>query len=230
MRSKGRRLRESMSIFFLFLFSSSVGINGEPNVYTTTIPHVPAQFRAKAHAEVGTGASMLLIVYYDYPNLRTREDYYTLSSPKPQKLYTSIKLFAEGLNFMIFNRVRDPIFSSPHSCFIVPTAGPLLAPDVFNYASFGGTQNLTLRFSESDPASAATFETSVDHWRVEWENIVYNVYEPAIRSASERLPLFIQSVSTNYTLLDFEQGPLTVEPSLFAPQDFSVARCAPFGG
>lgn len=201
----------------------------KPNTYTTTVPHVPAQFRAKAHAEVGTGASMLVILHYDYPNLRTREDYYTLATSTPQKLYTSIKLYAEGLNFMIFNRIRDPTFSSPHSCFIAPTVGPLLAPDIFSYASFGGTENLMLRFASSDPDSSA-FELRVDHWRVEWDGIVFNVYEPAKPSTLERLPLFIQSDSSNYTLLDFHQGPLTVEPSLFIPQDFSVARCAPFGG
>lgn len=36
---------------------------------------------------------MLVLVHYDFPNQRLREDYYTLSNGRTERIFTSIKLY-----------------------------------------------------------------------------------------------------------------------------------------
>lgn len=199
----------------------------------------PMQFRATVHAELADGSSfgansLLLVIHYDFPNQRTREDYYyyreqTSSDQKvvPEVVYTSIKAYAEGRNYMIFHggAFRNTSLQSPHSCFVGPLSFPLLAPDALRHAAYVGLRDLLVGFGTQEKHAHTAVEVPTIAWNVRWDDASSMVF---LSSTSESMyPLRVESSSGNYTVLDFDESSLSAPAELFDPQAHSTAKCAP---
>ena len=117
-------------------------------------PLLPAQFDCKARVDIAYSSSsgvdsteegsrsrnqpMLLLLHADLDSGRVREDYYLLpvgsaggtgsnSNSSPEKVYTIVRRFDEGRQYMAYYRVRGwkGHVPTPRACFITAVEGEL---------------------------------------------------------------------------------------------------------
>jgi len=227
-RYEGTRNKKRAFFASVMMAAAIVTAVGDSDVEA---PFAPPQFHSKIYAEIANSESMMLVLNYDYPNQRTREDYYLLSDKdKPERLYTSIKKYAEGRNYMIFHRAfGGTAMASPESCFISPLVGALLAPDALRFARYLGRQQLQIGFG-SDPRHRHTEKRVLsDRWSLLWHESEYLIASSVARDFRDTRPLRVESSAGNYTILEFREGLLNREDmgtNLFDPSASTIATCA----
>jgi hypothetical protein len=173
------------------------------------LPDVPSQFHAKARVWVaGQEEPMLVLYHFDGDSLSSREDYYHLIEGRHQRFYTSIKLDAKGINYMIFHKQEH----SPRACFIVPSSGAAVQIDQLRRARYIGEASVT-KNGTSHPCH---------HWRVH-----HHGYPTEFCVAPDGAPLVAESPVMRLDIIDFSPAPQL--PSLFEPERVSEAKCGVFG-
>ena len=168
------------------------------------------QFRVRAYAELGNSTMfgtmhrMLMVGYYDYLNSQSREDYFTVEDTN-ERIYTSVKKYSEGQNYMVFRRAfKNSVFASPNSCFVTPMIGHLPAPDILRHSRHVGSKILEIATTH-DTRTERHIRTNV--WDVDWYGTNYRVYlaEHPGDDGSIR-PIRVESPNANYTIIDFHDS------------------------
>ena len=117
----------------------------------------------------GTMHRMLMVGYYDYLNSQSREDYFTVEKTN-ERIYTSVKKYSEGRNYMVFRRAfKNSVFASPNSCFVTPLIGHLPAPDILRHSRHVGSKILEIATTD-DTRTERHIRTNV--WDVDWYVVV----------------------------------------------------------
>ena len=151
----------------------------------------------------GTKHRMMVVGYYDYLNSQSREDYYQVEDPN-ERIYTSIRKYSEGQNYMVFRRAfKNSVFASPNSCFVTPMIGHLPAPDILRHSRHVGTKILEIATTH-DSRTERHIRTTV--WDVEWHETTYRLYLAESPKEGSLHPIRVESPNANYTIIDFHEG------------------------
>jgi hypothetical protein len=175
---------------------------------------------------------MILVGYYDYLNSQSREDYYSIEDgEKSECIYTSIRKYSEGRNYMVFRRAfTKSLMASPNSCFVTPMIGHLPAPDIIRHSQYVGSKTLEI-VTTHDTRTERHIRTNV--WDIDWYETTYRLYLAETLKGDSIRPIRIESANANYTIIDYHeslflnhnQDENTVN-RLFDAQHESTAKCS----
>jgi len=200
-------------------------------------PALPRLFRLKARVWHHNAAEpVMMVVHYDGPRKRTREDWFTLVDSFHKRFVTDIKDFKIGLKHWIFH--KQP--RVPRMCLMAPVLEPFVGPTTVSSAALVGT-DAGVFFAASNATRRC------EHWRFRHAGAQVEAClsrdplpqppaapgaaagAPAVEGLGLGLwrPLMIQHPLARIEILEFE--PLRAPPphweAVFDAQRASKARC-----
>ena len=225
-------------------------------------PILPHQFRAKGKARMfykHEGVrDLLVILHYDFPNRRTREDLYYIEPGKVERYYTGIRDYGKKKQTMIFHRVENPPIRTPHGCVVVPLRGDLFHPTLVDERGVWlGAKNRSVRLKvpryvyaekegggghqnasggQSNTGEDSSSRNATQHGTITVPT--HHWYVPwngetwdYFESAVSRKPVMLERRERNFnvTFLHFSEGAHTVPPDLFRADTITPLRCRPYG-
>jgi hypothetical protein len=179
--------------------------------HSQSFPEIPSQFRAKARLWIADSDVPVLILYHhDHESAMSREDFYQLIEGRHQRVYSNIKHFGEGKQFMIFHKQEN----TPRACFETPTTGAAIDIKALQEESeFMGPSHLIINGRN----------ITCNHWELWYEG---HRIEFCLDPETDK-PLIFEAPWFRLDVLDFEPSPQPAR--LFDATRASVAACGVIG-